>query len=415
MKKRILATIMALTMVVTAVTPQIFATVDETQSATSNKSVTTNVKYSQTSNFSVIVPKVITLDADKTSSYTVDVNGDIASDMKVVVIPDETVTMKDVNSIKADVTGTIEQDKTEWLYNEMDVNATGLVSAQDLTAGTWKGVFYFNINMAQNPVTQEAGLYDKDGNLLCTWEESGIDVEINYDYETHETSTTSPYYVLTNTYPTATKVVMPEGVTSIGDWAFKNCTSLTSVTIPDSVTSIGDWAFSDTPWLAAKKAENPLVIVNNILIDGSTASGDITIPDSVTSIGNCAFDNCTSLTSVTIPDSVTSIGESAFNGCINLTSVTIPDSVTSIGDWAFNYCIRLTSVKIPEGVTSIGDYAFYECESLTSVTFANTTGWYVGASSGAKTTAISSTDLANTSTAATYLKSTYYSKYWTRN
>ena len=88
MKKRILATIMALAMVVTAVTPQIFATVDETQSATSNKSVTTNVKYSQTSNFSVIVPKKITLDSDKTSSYTVDVNGDIASDMKVVVVPD---------------------------------------------------------------------------------------------------------------------------------------------------------------------------------------------------------------------------------------------------------------------------------------------------------------------------------------
>ena len=145
MKKRILATIMALTMVVTAVTPQIFATVDETQSATSNESVTTNVKYSQTSNFSVIVPKKITLDADKTSSYTVDVNGDIASDMKVVVIPDETVTMKDVNSIKADVTGTIEQNKTSWIYSEMDTDAKGSVSAQGLTAGTWNGTFNFAI------------------------------------------------------------------------------------------------------------------------------------------------------------------------------------------------------------------------------------------------------------------------------
>ena len=145
MKKRILATIMALTMVVTAVTPQIFATVDETQSATSNESVTTNVKYSQTSNFSVIVPKKITLDADKTSSYTVDVNGDIASDMKVVVIPDETVTMKDVNSIKADVTGKIEQNKTSWIYSEMDTDATGSISATGLTAGTWNGTFNFAI------------------------------------------------------------------------------------------------------------------------------------------------------------------------------------------------------------------------------------------------------------------------------
>ena len=145
MKKKLLATIMALAMVVTAVTPQIFATVDETQSATSKKSVTTNVKYSQTSNFSVIVPKIITLDANKTSSYTVDVNGDIASDMKVVVIPDETVTMKDVNSIKADVTGKIEQNKTSWVYSEMDTDATGSICATGLTAGTWNGTFNFAI------------------------------------------------------------------------------------------------------------------------------------------------------------------------------------------------------------------------------------------------------------------------------
>lgn len=81
---------------------------------------------------------------------------------------------------------------------------------------------------------------------------------------------------------------------------------------------------------------------------------------------------------------------------------------------AFYNCTKLTSITIPEGVTSIGKSAFAYCSKLTSVTFKNTSGWYVGNTAGAKTTAISSSQLADTSTAATYLKSTYYSKYWTK-
>ena len=101
-------------------------------------------------------------------------------------------------------------------------------------------------------------------------------------------------------------------VTSIGKYAFQNCSGLTSVTIPNSVTSIGGRAFF----------------------------------------------GCDSLTSVTIPDSVTSIGEWAFYGCSGLTSVTIPNSVTSIGEYAFQNCSGLTSVTIPDSVTFIDEYAF---------------------------------------------------------
>ena len=139
-------------------------------------------------------------------------------------------------------------------------------------------------------------------------------------------------------------ITIPNSVTSIGIYAFVICSSLTSITIPDSVTSIGTYAFS-----------------------GCRSLTSITIPDSVTSIGAYAFQSCSNLTSITIPDSVTSIGASAFNSCSGLTSITIPDSVTSIGNFAFSYCISLTSITIPDSVTSIGSYAFYNCKNLTTI------------------------------------------------
>ncbi len=138
-------------------------------------------------------------------------------------------------------------------------------------------------------------------------------------------------------------VTIPDGVTSIRNYAFSGCTGLTSVTIPGSVTSIGEYAFS--------------------VCTGLTS---VTIPDSVTNIGMYAFIG-SGLTSVTIPGSVTSFGTYAFFECTSLTSVTILDGVTSIDDGAFSDCTSLTSVTIPGSVTSINEYAFRNCTSLTDV------------------------------------------------
>ncbi len=188
-------------------------------------------------------------------------------------------------------------------------------------------------------------------------------------------------------------ITIPDSVTSIGSKAFSKCTSLESITIPDGITSIGRNAFYNTAYYNNEANwENDVLYIGNHLIKAKdTVSGDytikdgtrtiadeafeaceslasITIPDSVTNIGYIAFYFCTSLASVTIPDSVTSIGYSAFSNCTSLESITIGNGVTSIGDEAFESCESLTSITIPDSVTSIGTGAFYNCTSLESIT-----------------------------------------------
>ena len=151
----------------------------------------------------------------------------------------------------------------------------------------------------------------------------------------------------TNNDETVTDVRIPGAiggvpVTSIGSYAFLNCSSLTSIDIPDGVTSIGGSAFS-----------------------GCSNLTSVNIPDGVTKIGARAFRSCTSLAGINIPDGVTNIDEEAFYECASLTSVNIPDGVTKIGDKAFRSCASLTSINIPDSVTSIGYDVFYKCsESL---------------------------------------------------
>ncbi len=185
-----------------------------------------------------------------------------------------------------------------------------------------------------------------------------------------------------------TSVTIPNSVTSIGNNAFYYCTGLTSITIPNSVTSIGDEAFyrcvvtkenfnnqSNIPpsglIVCDVRTESGFCIKDNALVKYLGKERTITIPNSVTSIGDEAFYRCSKLTSITIPNSVTNIGDDAFADCSGLTSVTIPNNVTNIGDYAFAGCSGLTSVTIPNSVTSIGDGVFVGCSGLTSVTIPN--------------------------------------------
>ena len=210
-----------------------------------------------------------------------------------------------------------------------------------------------------------------------------------------------------------TSITIPGSVTSIGRYAFYYCTNLTSITIPDSVTSIGESAFRGRNlWNIDVATGNPAYTsLNGVLFNKEKTtliccpggkSGAYSIPDGVTSIGKYAFRSCTSLTSVTIPDSVTSIGGWAFSDCTSLTyneynnalylgnaenpyhalikakdtSITtcvIHNNTRVIAGAAFYYyCTSLTSVTIPDSVTSIGESAFYNCSSLKTVFYCGT-------------------------------------------
>ena len=168
-----------------------------------------------------------------------------------------------------------------------------------------------------------------------------------------------------------TTLVLDEGITSIGDYAFFDCNKITgNLTIPDSVTSIGSCAFAYCSGFTGS-----LTIPDGVTSIGSGAfkacsgfTGSLTISDSVTSIEGSAFYDCSGFTgSLTISDGVTSIGDYVFANCSSFTgSLTIPDSVTSIGYRAFQRCSGLTgSLTIPNGVTSIGDDAFRNCKGFT--------------------------------------------------
>lgn len=162
-------------------------------------------------------------------------------------------------------------------------------------------------------------------------------------------------------------VVISNGVTSIGEYAFYLC-SLTSISIPESVTSIGNYAFHRSG-LASISIPDGVEKVGSSAFQGCFNLSNVSIGRGVTEIESSLFSGCSSLTSVTIPDGVTSIGWYAFYDCSSLTSVTIPDNVTSIGRYAFSGCSGLTSAMIPDSLTSIGDYAFSGCDSLSLIVY----------------------------------------------
>lgn len=167
-----------------------------------------------------------------------------------------------------------------------------------------------------------------------------------------------------------TEVVVPDTVTEISKKAFYNGVNLKSIVLPDSIEVVGEQAFAKTPWLTEKLAESPLLIINGLLIDGTTTTGDVVIPEGVTSILGNAFNANTGITSVTIPEGTETIGANAFLGCEKLTTVSLPDSLKTIRANAFSDT-ALEELIIPASVKTVEAEAFSNCHSLSGVRIAS--------------------------------------------
>lgn len=226
--------------------------------------------------------------------------------------------------------------------------------------------YYSYVPEAENHNSSLFDLTDREGNIISAT--TGMD----YDFDVTDSGKCgdNAYWALYNDgtlYISGTRAMSNPYYREDVPWYYYR-SIIKSVTISNDVTTIGDFAFIDCSNLESVKIGNSVTTIGNSAFSGCTSLTSITIPDSVTIFGNGAFEDCTNLTNIVIPENVTSIGYDAFCDCTSLTSISIPDKVTNIGIYTFSGCTNLMSVIIGNRVESISHRAFYNCQNLTNIT-----------------------------------------------
>lgn len=182
-----------------------------------------------------------------------------------------------------------------------------------------------------------------------------------------------------------TSVVIENGVTSIGNYAFEDCSALKMLDIPQSVTEIGSKAFRACSALTSLALPETVNRIGNTAFQGCSNLETINIPSGVKLIEKDTFHGCEKLNDVTIPAGVTLIGNSAFKACKTFRNINIPKGVTKIDYFAFEDCTQLETVGIPSTATNIRNFAFRNCPKLKSFVFpSGTTQIQPGVLSGCK-------------------------------
>lgn len=171
--------------------------------------------------------------------------------------------------------------------------------------------------------------------------------------------------------PNLTEVTLPANIERLGFHVFENCTSLKTINFPDHLVKTNDFTFENTPWLDEQRKANPLVIVNNAVIDARTTTGDVVVPSGVKYVAGGAFSKNDKVTSVVLPTSVTEIADSTFWMCSNLKSVDMKGAEV-IGITAFGYCEKLSELKISKKLKTIQTLAFSDCNGSANITFYGT-------------------------------------------
>ena len=230
----------------------------------------------------------------------------------------------------------------------------------------------------QEEIKLSPGLYDKNDNLLLSWDklkenDSDFVNKIQNGGVNEDTGKGLAGEVI-DSIAGASKLVIGDDVTSIGDEAFWGCSKLIDIIVPDNVTSIGSSAFNFCGDLITVKIGNNVTSIGNNAF-ANTNLESIILPGTVADLGTNIFEGCSNLTSVTLPEGIKYIPISLFLSCSNLKSITIPSSVEHIGAYAFNGS-GLESITIPSSVTTIGEDVFGDCEDLTIINHSNTAAGY---------------------------------------
>ncbi|MCC8101643.1 MAG: leucine-rich repeat protein [Clostridiales bacterium] len=304
--------------------------------------------------------------AGETDADSVIVDDDAAEPGEDIVIETETTSGDDTAEGTDSNAGS---DTTEGTDSSAESDSATETDTEQETeaAGTIGDSFLLDISEADTPARIAGDAAWQIGGITATLEDgvltlTGSGAMTDYTYETYKEV---PWYGYS-----IGQIVISEGITHIGDYAFVAC-SATGVSLPYGLLTIGEFSFNGCSLQV------------------------VTIPSTVTSIGEAAFAYCTSLTSLSIPDSVQTIGEGVasgcralrtavigngvstvpycgFYGCTSLTKVTIGSAVTTIDGGAFYQCTSLTDVTLPDGLKTIAAYAFYGCTALTSLTIPST-------------------------------------------
>ncbi len=291
-------------------------------------------------------------------------------------------------------------------YNDDSGEGSNFKITYKLTGGEtyyWGTRWYSSSRTGDIPVNLEYGTHsyvaDEAGNLVCVCGAvpplsgtCGDDLTWSFDKATGTLSITGTGamwdYASYNKAPWALyasqikNVTISEGATSVGSYAFNNCTALESVEFPASLATIGSVAFNGCSSLTdADLSGTALTSIADSAFYNCTALESVAFPDALASIGSTAFRGCAALESVAFPDALASIGSMAFNGCSSLTDADLSGTaLTSIANSAFGNCSSLQSVEFPASLVTIGDSAFYGCSSLASADLSGTALASIGGS-----------------------------------
>ncbi len=232
-------------------------------------------------------------------------------------------------------------------------------------SGANVNVIYRSIRPAFWISLDTPGISPISENIHWTLKDGVLTISGTGDMEDYNNKVMVPWYQGRNAVRT---VIVEEGITHIGKYAFFGMRSLTSVSLPGSLLSIGDQSFYLCDRLTALTIPEGVTGIGYQAVCGCSGLVRLTLPDSLASIAEGCFTDCSSLTAVRLPEGLEKIGSRTFMKCYDLKEVEIPDSVKIIDSFAFTWCRALTGVRIPEGVTLIGSKAFWGCSTLKEIT-----------------------------------------------